>query len=649
MVAAETVQKAKSGHPGAPMGCAPIAAALYGKVMKYSAQDSKWINRDRFVLSNGHASALLYTMLHLTGRITMEDLKTFRQLGSITPGHPELGVTPGVEVTSGPLGQGLCNAIGMAIAAKQSGARFNKPDFTVIDPTIFVLCGDGCLMEGVSNEASSLAGHLKLDNIIALYDDNSITIDGRTDVAFTEDVGARYEALGWKVLTVSNGDDAAATDIVKAIEEARTATQPVLIKVRTTIGLYSANADTSKVHGSPIGDADCQKVRADLGLAGDAFTITDDVKAYWGDVCIAKEAAHTEWTALMEKYAAKYPAEAAQLTARAADAIPKELIDALLATPLGDAQATRKAGNIILNTVADTLPGLIGGSADLQASNLTKINVDGEYFTPENHTGRAIAFGVREHGMAAIANGISAFGLHTPFVATFMVFAGYMLGSIRLSALSHHRVAYILTHDSIGVGEDGPTHQPVETLSQLRAMPNLSVWRPADQREVAAAYACMFNAHGPLALALSRQGCPPVCPDVNLAMKGGYTLIDEASPAVILVASGTEVSLAMDVAKALPHPVKVVSMPSIDVFNAQPIAFQESVLPRRDPTVPIVSIEAAAGQGMVGVVSHAHIGVEEFGRSAPGPKVYEALGLTVEKVSEKVSAFVGRKVGPVLF
>ncbi|KAG9390116.1 Transketolase bacterial-like [Carpediemonas membranifera] len=651
VVAAETVQKANSGHPGAPMGCAPIATALYANVMNYCPKGHKWINRDRFVLSNGHASALLYTMLHNIGILSVEDLQGFRQLNSRTPGHPEFGHTPGVEVTTGPLGQGLSNAVGMAIAAKHAGAEFNRPGFDVINPTIYVLAGDGCLMEGVTNEASSIAGHMKLDNLVVLYDDNHITIDGSTDVAFTEDAAKRYEALGWHVIVVENGDDSEATDVLAAIEQAKTIDRPVLIKVRTTIGIYSAKAGTSKVHGSPIGAEDCARVRKELGIEGEAFETPADVKQFWADVVESKRAGHKAWGEMLERYAVEFPELHADLARRIKGEAPAELDAALKAVALGDAKATRQANNAILNVVNGVTPEVVGGSADLCASNLTTLKKNGEYMVAGDFSGRSIPFGVREHAMAALTNGISAFGLHWPFCATFMVFSGYMLGAMRVSAISGHRVVYVLTHDSIGVGEDGPTHQPVETLGQLRAIPNLSVWRPADERETAAAYAVAATRAGPLALALSRQGVPALCPDVELAMKGGYVLMEEANPQLILVASGTETSLAHDAAEAMIAKgirVRVVSMPSVDAFNAQPTEYQEEVLPRRTGGVPIVSVEAASAMGMAGV-SHAHIGVEEFGRSAPASQVYKVFGLTPEGVSERAAKFVGRTVGPILF
>ena len=490
VLGADIVQKANSGHPGAPMGCAPMAHTLFGKTMRYAPSDPKWPNRDRFVLSNGHSCALLYTMLHLTGyeRPTMADLKNFRQLNSVTAGHPENVLLDGVEVSTGPLGQGISNAVGLAIAEKHLGARFNKPGLApLVDHSTFVICGDGCLQEGVSSEACSLAGHLKLGKLCVLYDDNDITIDGGTNLSFTEDVAKRFEAYGWHVQSVADGNSTDTSALEAAIAAARAVTDnPSLIKVKTTIGLGSAKEGTHSVHGAPLGAEDLAQVKSRYGFDPEAkFVVPPAVSEFYGQM-VAKGQAHVaEWNSVLAAYEAADPASTAEFKRRCCSgALPAGWKDALPRYTAGTSadKASRNYSQDVINALAPLLPELVGGSADLTPSNKTNFKgcVDFQHGTP---AGRYLRFGVREHGMAAVCNGLAAHGGILPYCATFLTFVGYALGAIRVTALSHFRVLYVMTHDSIGLGEDGPTHQPIETLASLRSMPNHLVIRPADGNE----------------------------------------------------------------------------------------------------------------------------------------------------------------------
>eukprot|EP00571_Detonula_confervacea_P012619 CAMPEP_0172311190 /NCGR_PEP_ID=MMETSP1058-20130122/14093_1 /TAXON_ID=83371 /ORGANISM="Detonula confervacea, Strain CCMP 353" /LENGTH=720 /DNA_ID=CAMNT_0013024289 /DNA_START=77 /DNA_END=2239 /DNA_ORIENTATION=+ len=652
-LSADMVQKANSGHPGAPMGCAPMAHLLWsaassgGAGRNHSAKSPGWWNRDRFVLSNGHACALQYVMLNLSGYedCSMDQLKSFRQVGSTTPGHPENFMTKGIEVCTGPLGQGISNAVGMAIAAKHLGANYNTPDFpSVISSTTYVICGDGCLQEGITGEASSLAGHLGLGNLIVLYDDNNITIDGATDISFTEDVKMRYEAYGWQVLVVedvANGLDA----LRAAIEEAKKTTdKPTLIKTRTAIGFGSPNkAGKASSHGAPLGPAEIEAVKSNLyGCDPEkSFFVDDDVAAYYKEQSEEGDKARVAWEADFAKYKVAHPDKATELTRRFNNELAADVFDDLPTFVYGKdkANATRKFSEACINAVARKTPELMGGSADLTGSNCTNIVGAGDFqkATPE---GRMVRFGVREHAMAAICNGMFAHGGVRPFCATFLQFAGYALGAMRCSALSNFGVIYIMTHDSIGLGEDGPTHQPVEMLESLRAMPNMNVCRAADANEMAACYQIALNcANTPTVICCTRGTVKPLEHSTReKAMKGGYIVLPEegeGAPDLVLVATGSEVGPCVEAAKALQsdHSIRtrVVSMPCQDIYVAQSQEYQRSVLPGN---VPTLSVEASSEHGWHRF-SHAQIGMTRFGMSGPADQLFEKFGFGVENVASK--------------
>eukprot|EP00771_Trimastix_marina_P000287 gnl/Trimastix_PCT/1304.p1 GENE.gnl/Trimastix_PCT/1304~~gnl/Trimastix_PCT/1304.p1 ORF type:complete len:666 (+),score=193.39 gnl/Trimastix_PCT/1304:55-2052(+) len=639
ILAAETVQKAKSGHPGAPMGCAPMTHVLFSKIMKYNPRNPSWVNRDRFVLSNGHGSALLYTMLHLSGYdVTRDELKTFRQYNSRLAGHPENHLLPGVEVTTGPLGQGICNAIGMAMAQAHLGARFNREGMDLFNHYVYAIVGDGCLQEGVSSEACSLAGHLKLGRLIVLYDDNGITIDGQTNISFTEDVGKRFEAYGWQVLSVADGDcDYAA--IEAAIREGQQETaRPTLIKIRTTIGYGASKEGTEKVHGAPIGDADIAAFKTKHGLPADPFSVLPEVEGFWTEVATQGPRHEADWSALFARYAAAYPEDAAEFERLRRGDLPDGWERAL--PEISETVATRKSSEMVLNAVAPAVPELVGGSCDLTHSNLTFMKCSGS-FQAETPEGRNIRWGVREHGCAAICNGIAAYGMLIPYGATFFVFAGYALGAMRVAALAQRRVIYVMTHDSIGVGEDGPTHQPVETLLSLRALPNLYTVRPADAIEVAGAYAfALQHKTAPTCIALSRQNLPrlPGSQRDGVAC-GAYILHEPASaPAAIIIATGSEVQTALDAVQRLAPEtaVRVVSAPCLEAFDEQPAEYRQRVLPEG---VPVLSVEAATTRGWERY-AHAHVGIDSFGISAPAARVFEHFGITAEGLAAKTQQLI---------
>ena len=632
VLAADMAQNANSGHPGAPMGLAPLAYTLWTKFMKFNPKNPKWIARDRFVLSNGHACALLYSLLHLTGysQYTMDDLKSFRQLNSKTPGHPEAGLDlsqhAGVEVSTGPLGQGLSNAVGLAIAEAHLRATYNKPDFPVIDNYTWVFCGDGCLMEGITAEASSLAGHLGLGHLIVFYDDNNISIDGSTSLAFTEDVCKRYEAYGWQVMTVQDGNDdlvSLETAIKAAMEDT---TRPSFIKVRTTIGIYSSKQGTEKVHGSPLGAEDLANVKKQLGFDPEvSFHVADTVyKAYDRTEKGAED--ESKWNALFEQYKAKYPELAAELMRRFDNKYPENWKDALpkySGEEGGD--ATRKLSQAALKTLFPVLPELVGGSADLNPSCLTYNNSSHD-FQKGHHDGKNIRYGVREHAMAAISNGLAAYGGIIPYASSFLNFLGYCQGAVTLSALSQHHVLYIFTHDSIGLGEDGPTHQPISKTAFVRSTPGISFLRPADGNEVNGAYICALeDREHPSVMALSRQAVPSVPgTSVEGVAKGAYIVQDVSSPKLILVGTGTELHLCVDAAKQLGSDVRVVSMPCWEYFDNQSLEYRKSVFP---DGVPVVSVEAATTFGW-SKYAHSSIGIDVFGASAPYKHVFEKFGIT---------------------
>lgn len=636
-LAADTVQKAKSGHPGAPMGMAPIAHLLWSEVMKYDSKDPSWADRDRFVLSNGHACVLQYAMLHLAGyNVSMDDLQRFRQLDSCTPGHPERGVTPGVEVTTGPLGQGIGEGVGLAIAEAHLAATYNRPGHNIIDHWTYVFCGDGCLMEGVGQESLSLAGHLGLEKFVLVYDSNHISIDGRTDLAFTEQPKQKYEAMGFHVIVVDNGDTDFAS-MRKALAECKTVKgRPKLIVLNTTIGFGSKLEGTAKVHGSPLGEEDIRQLKQRLGRNPDKkFEVEQGVYDVFNQHVAACQKKHEEWDAAMRRYATEFPKEAAALQAQLKGELPSNWKSHL---PLNDKSsiATRKAGENVLAELLPRIPALIGGSADLTPSNLTRPNlaalVDFQKDTPH---GRYLRFGVREHAMCAIMNGIHAHGGFIPFGGTFLNFYGYALGAVRLSSLCHHHVVFVATHDSIGLGEDGPTHQPVELLAVLRAMPNLLVFRPSDQTETSAAWALAIeNTTGPSIICLSRQNTvPQPASSMEGVGRGAYLVQPADRPQLVLVASGSELSIAVDAAKALAAELRVavVSMPCQELFDRQPPEYAKTIFP---DGVPVLSIEPYVNYGWE-KYSHHHMGVSGFGASAPAEELYRRFGITTENVVAK--------------
>lgn len=642
LLAVDCVAKANSGHPGAPLGLAPAAHAVW-KEMKFNPKNPSWINRDRFVLSNGHACALLYAMLHLYGfDLSLDDLKQFRQLNSKTPGHPEAHEIPGVEVTTGPLGQGISNAVGLAIAQKQFAATYNKDDITLSDNFTYVFLGDGCLMEGVASEASSLAGHLQLNNLIAFWDDNKISIDGSTEVAFTENVLQRYESYGWHTILIPDGDhdlDA----ISAAIKEAKASSKPTLIRLTTIIGYGSLAQGTHGVHGAPLKADDIKQLREKNGFNPDeTFTVPQQVYDYYGELAAKNQEVEKAWDAKLAEYKQKYPELGAELTRRLAGELPEGWEASLPTyTPEDKPLATRKLSEMLLTKVCPVLPEVIGGSADLTGSNLTRTTEMIDFQPPStglgDYSGRYIRYGVREHGMGAIMNGIAAFGAnYKNYGGTFLNFVSYAAGAVRLSALSHMPVTWVATHDSIGLGEDGPTHQPIETLAHFRATPNLSVWRPADGNEVSAAYKSAFESKTtPHIIALTRQNLPHLAgSSIENASKGGYTLVAQENPDVIIVASGSEVSIAVDAAKSLEAQgtkAGVVSLPDFLTFDKQSLEYRMSVLP---DNVPILSVEVMSSFGW-SKYSHEQFGLNRFGASGKAGDLYKYFEFTAEGVADR--------------
>lgn len=648
LLAVDAVAKANSGHPGAPLGLAPAAHAVW-KEMKFNPKNPHWINRDRFVLSNGHACALLYALLHLYGfDLSIEDLKQFRQLNSKTPGHPEAHDVPGVEVTTGPLGQGISNAVGLAIAQKQFGATYNKEDLTVTDSYVYAFLGDGCLQEGVASEASSLAGHLQLNNLIAFWDDNHISIDGNTNVAFTEDVIARYKAYGWHTIEIPHGD----TDleaVSKAIKEAKSVTdKPTLIRLTTTIGFGSLAQGTHGVHGAPLKADDIKQLKEKLGFdPSKTFEVPQEVYDYYQGFVKKNQEIEAAWDKTIATYQEKYPEEGKVLVRRLANKLP-EGWESVLPTysPSDKALATRKLSEMLLTKVLPVLPEVIGGSADLTGSNLTRAPDMVDFQPPATKlgdwSGRYIRYGVREHGMGAIMNGIAAFGgNYKNYGGTFLNFVSYAAGAVRLSALSHLPVTWVATHDSIGLGEDGPTHQPIETLAHFRATPNLSVWRPADGNEVSAAYKSAFESTStPHIIALTRQNLPHLeGSSLENASKGGYTLVKADKPDVIIVSSGSEVSISVEAAKKLASEgiqAGVVSLPDFLTFDKQPQDYRLSVLP---DGVPIMSVEVMSSFGW-SKYSHEQFGLNRFGASGKADDLYKFFEFTPEGIAERAAKTV---------
>jgi len=636
------VQKAKSGHPGMPMGMAAAAYSLWDRHLKFDPKNPKWINRDRFVLSAGHGSMLIYSLLHLFGYdLPLDELKQFRQWGSKTPGHPEYGHTPGVEVTTGPLGQGISNAVGMAIAQKYLASRYNKDSFPLFDYNIYAISGDGCLQEGVSGEASSLAGHLGLDNLIVVYDDNHITIDGNTELSFSEDVAKRYEAYGWNVIEVpGDGHDIAALD--EAVEQAKAQTEkPTLIKFRSHIGYGSPNfQDTHTAHGAPLGDDEIAIIKKNAGWDPEkSFVVPEEVSAHCAKAKDRGAKLYSEYQTLFEKYTKAHPELAKEIT----NALEGKLtvdIDSLLPSFEPDtSMATRKASGTVLNAVMPSVPTILGGSADLTPSNNTHFK-GAEDFQKNNRSGRYIRYGVREHGMAAVMNGIAANGILRPYGGTFLVFADYMRGAIRVAALSKYPTIFVFTHDSIGVGEDGPTHQPVETVASLRVLPNLLVFRPADANETALMWKYILEHNdAPAATALTRQNLPVLDPAKYPGMKnfnkGAYVLVAQDKPDVLLLATGSEVQLAIAAGEKLAAEgikAQVVSMPCWALFEKQDAAYKESVLPAS--VKARVGVEAAVDAGWWKYLgtNGEFVGMNSFGASAPGGTCFEKFGITTDAV-----------------
>lgn len=643
-LAVDAVEKAKSGHPGAPLGCAPIAYLLYHKLMKHDPADPKWINRDRFVLSNGHASALLYGVLHLSGYgLPMSQLEQFRQWGSHTPGHPEYGEAPGVEVTTGPLGQGFAMAVGIATAEKHLGAVYNRDEHSIIDHHTYVLCGDGDLMEGISHETASLAGTLGLGKLIVLYDDNLISLDGPTELSFTEDVTKRFEAYHWHVQMVDDGNDLVALEAAIKAAQAETA-KPSLIRVRTVIGYGSPKAGTSKVHGEALGAEAVKATKKNLGWPEDkSFYVPEEAAKNWAQAKTKGKKVQEEWQKGFEAYKKAYPTPAAEfervIKAELAEGWEKKIPSFGTEKPV----ATRNAGQIVMNALESVVPELFGGAADLTASTKTIFKDSANFHVDPK--GRNVFFGVREFGMCAMVNGMAAHGGLIPFGSTFFVFSDYARSAIRMAALMSVHSLFIFTHDSVGLGEDGPTHQPVEHLMSLRLIPQLTDFRPADANETAACWQLALERKSASFMALSRQDLPVLDTTkykVQEGVKKGAYVLESAGKDIILIATGSEVSLALKAVeelKAAGIGATVVSMPSFRLFDEQDEAYKASIFPE---STPKLAIEAGATMGWYKYVGHngGVIGLDRFGASAPGPIALEKLGISVSHVVEKAKQLV---------
>ncbi|MCR1970602.1 transketolase [Clostridium cochlearium] len=649
ILSAEAIQKANSGHPGLPLGAAPMAYTLWAKNMKHNPKNPNWINRDRFVLSAGHGSMLIYSLLHLFNYgLTMEDLKNFRQWGSKTPGHPEYGHTVGVETTTGPLGQGIANAVGMAMAEEYLAEKFNKPGYELMNHYTYALVGDGCLMEGISSEAASLAGTLGLDKLIVLYDSNNITIEGNTDIAFTEDVAGRFKAYNWQVISVEDGNDVEAID--EAIKEAKADKErPSIVIIKTEIG-YGCPAKQGKpsAHGEPLGEDNLKTTREFLKWTDEEeFFVPKEVREYMSKKVEELSKEEDKWNKLKEEYDNKYPELSKEWELWFSGKIEKDLLNDEDFWKFEKKMATRAASGEVINRLADAVPNLIGGSADLAPSNKTYMKNRGD-FSKENRKGSNLHFGVREHAMAAIANGMYLHGGLKVFVSTFFVFSDYMKPSMRLSALMKLPITYVLTHDSIGVGEDGPTHEPIEQLASLRSIPNMTVFRPADAKETAAAwYYAITKEDGPVSLVLSRQNLPLYDETGKDALKGAYILKDaeDKKPDIILMATGSEVELIYEGAKVLEEKgikVRVVSMPSLELFEKQSKEYKEEVLPSN--VTKRLAVEAASSFGW-----HKYLGfdgdilsIDHFGASAPGDVLFKEFGFTVENLVKKAEEVLNK-------
>ncbi len=651
-LAIDAVQKANSGHPGLPLGMAPIAYNLYYKSMKHNPLNPKWLNRDRFILSAGHGSALLYSILHLCGyNISINDLKSFRQWASKTPGHPEFGHTDGVETTTGPLGQGFANAVGMAIARDYLGALFNKDDIKIFDHGIWGICSDGDLMEGISHEAASLAGHLKLEKLVFFYDDNKITIDGKTDITYSDDVQKRFESYGWQVLTILDVNDSEQVD--RAVKLARSHyDKPTLIITKTHIGFGSPNKqDKSSAHGSPLGEEEVKLTKRNLGVPEDkTFYVPDEVYSHFKGIAECGQEAEDIWNKNLESYKSKYPKDFASFESVMNLEFEQNWIDHLPKFDnYNEKIATRIASEKALNAAAIDIPTLIGGAADLNASTMTDIK-SSTSFSEINRKGKNIHFGIREHTMGSILNGMAVYGGIIPFGATFLIFSDYMRPAIRLAALMKQKVIYVFTHDSIGVGEDGPTHQPVEQIASLRAIPNLTVIRPADANETVEAWKYAINHKGgPVALILTRQKLDVIdqkkyAPAVGL-QRGAYVVKNsKGNPDLLLIATGSEVSLSIKAAEKLEEEgksVRVISFPSWEIFEQQDDDYKISVFPK--DVKARISVEMGVEMGWQKYVGEfgKSISIETFGASAPDTILFEKYGFTVDKVIEAAKKVLG--------
>ena len=645
LLAADGVQKANSGHPGMPMGCADFAFVLWSKFLRFNPDDPQWLGRDRFILSAGHGSMLLYSLLHLFGYdLSLDDLAQFRQWGSRTPGHPEFGHTQGVEVTTGPLSSGLASGVGMAIGLKQFAARLANPE--LFDQRVFVLSSDGCMMEGTSHEACAIAGHQKLDNLVVFYDDNAISIEGPTSIAFSEDVGQRFAAYGWHVIRI-NGQDAG--QISRALTEAlATRGKPVIIIGKTTIAYGAPHLHGSaEAHGAPLGAEELAATKKALGFEPDrSFAVPDEVRALCAGLVTEKQSAAVAWNRRLTSWRSANPDAAAMLDRLLTRAVPADILRQLLDAVPSKETATRNSGGVIMQRAAQLVPSLTGGSADLNPSTKTYLEKEGD-FTPQNRAGRNIHYGVRELGMGLCSNGLALSGCAIPFCSTFAVFSDYMKPALRLAAIQKLQAIFVFTHDSIFVGEDGPTHQPIEHLAMLRSLPGMITLRPAESHEVAHAWAAALQAKGPVAIFLTRQNVPNYSPEmasrVDLA-KGAFVLTEDAGFEVILIATGSEVGPtlgAADLLRKAGRKVRVVSMPSWELFEAQSAAYRESVLPAA--CMRRVTVEAgstfgwaryAGSQGLT-------IGLDRFGDSAPYKKLAEVYGFTAPAIAERTRAYLG--------
>lgn len=637
----DAIQQANSGHPGLPLGAAPIGYELFANHLKHNPLNPDFIDRDRFILSAGHGSMLLYSLLHLFGYpVSMEDLKNFRQAGAKTTGHPEHGVCPGVEVSTGPLGQGIANAVGFALAEKMLAARFNKSDMALVNHYTYALCGEGCLMEGISYEAASLAGTLKLGKLIVLYDCNKITIEGSSELAFTEDICARFKAQGWNALECGSDPD----EIGRCIEAAKAQDKPSIIKINTVIGYGSPKAGLSSVHGAPLGADGVAATKRNLGCSEESFFVPDEVRGHYAALTEKLIGYEREWNELRDRYKKKYPDDYAEFV-RVTALKPIDLSARRELYSFEKPVATRKASHITLNRIAALLPEFIGGSADLAPSNLTSLDGFNE-ISSNNFEGRNIHFGIREHAMAAICNGIALHGGFRVFCSTFFAFSDYMKNAIRMSALMELPVIYVLTHDSIGVGEDGPTHQPVEHLAGLRAMPGLDVYRPADARETAAAYISALNSSRPSAIVCSRQDLPLIDGTGEEALKGGYIIRDCDAPNAVIISTGSEVAPSVAAAELLAKEgkrVRVVSMPCVENFERQNKAYRDKVLDPKLRNRVVVEAGSSLSWGKYAGLDGDYVCMDGFGECAKPAYLWEKYGFTAQNIADRVRKTIERK------